>query len=156
MTALVFAKALQKGLNAWQANDQFVDNSCLAKAFRDNWDKRIGKEKFGGVWSIQKAKSNLQHPASIKSIEIKRKYWTGKTVTVDHAIPVKVMFSYFMNASSDSDLQRLIDAYSVAVITREEDSILNALKLKDSMPENWDWDKDPTIRWKMANIKVEC
>ena len=90
------ALRLQAGLKAWSEADREVSCSKLAKAFRDNWDYRVGGLKFGGVWSIGKARENARHPTSKAAIGIPRNEWTGSTVTVEHAIPIKVMFRLFL------------------------------------------------------------
>ena len=66
------ALQLRSGLKAWFDSDRYLRslgdgdatrNPRLKKAFGDNWDDRIGEEKFGGVWSIDKAKGNARRPA---------------------------------------------------------------------------------------------
>lgn len=106
------------------------------------------------MWSIDKAKTNLLHPASAEALKIDRWAWTGKIVTVDHAIPVKVLFSHFWDADTSHDMQAVIDAYAVAVITKQEDGYLNDLGLKAEMPDGWRFGDDPLVRWKMARIEV--
>ena len=151
---------LQAGLKAWVASDRYLDDSepagksKLRKVFRDNWDYRIGTEKFGGVWSIDKAKTNHLHPASTEALKIDRTVWTGKIVTVDHAIPVNVLFSHFWDAETPSDMQEVIDAYAVAVVTKQEDELLSILGLKAKMPDGWRFGDDPLVRWKKACIEV--
>ena len=72
------ALQLQAGLKAWFASDRYLHDSVptknprLQKAFRDNWDARIGAEKFGGVWSIREAKKKPRHPASMEALNIRR------------------------------------------------------------------------------------
>ena len=152
---------LQAGLKAWVASDRYLDDSesagksRLRKVFRDNWDYRIGTGKFGGVWSIGKAKTNHLHPASTEALRIDRKDWTGKIVTVDHAIPVNVLFSHFWEAETPGDMRAVIDAYAVAVITKHEDRHLNDLGLKAEMPDGWRFGDDPLERWKKACIEVQ-
>ncbi len=50
------ALSLRAGLTALRAADEYVDRRALAKAMRDNWDRRIEGAKFGGVQSIAQAK----------------------------------------------------------------------------------------------------
>ena len=151
---------LQSGLKAWVASDRYLDDSesagmsKLRKVFRDNWDYRIGAKKFGGVWSIDKAKTNLLHPASAEALKIDRWAWTGKIVTVDHAIPVNVLFTHFWDAETSHAMQAVIDAYAVAVITKQEDELLSALGLRAKMPDDWQFGDDPLVRWKKARIDV--
>ncbi|MXZ79948.1 MAG: hypothetical protein F4Z15_00935 [Gammaproteobacteria bacterium] len=149
------ARGLQAGLTAWQSADPDVDRRALSKALRDNWDRRIGELKYGGVWSIYMAKSNTRHPASRAALKIPRKDWNGKNVTVEHAIPFKVFYPAFMHAETTSDLRILIDAYHVAVVTRVEDKRLRDAGLNQEMPPGWTWDDDPLARWKAVGIRVE-
>lgn len=154
MTGLETARNLRAGLLGWQAADAEVSTSRLAKAFRDNWDARVGMAKFGGVWSIAKARQNLMHPASGEALRIPREDWSGANVTVEHAVPIKVLYPAFMAADTDDQLQAVIAAYNVAVITLQEDRSLRALGLASAMPEGWQWGDDPFARWSMAGIKV--
>ena len=149
------ALRLQAGLKAWSEVDREVSPSKLAKAFRDNWDCRVGGLKFGGVWSIGVARGNARHPASKAAIGIPRNEWTGRTVTVEHAIPIKVMFGFFWDAQTDWDMQKIIDAYAVAVVTREENARLRDAKLGQSMPKGWHFGDDPLARWRTVGIEVE-
>lgn len=109
---------LQAGLKAWVASDRYLDDSKsagkprLRKVFRDNRDYRIGTEKFGGVWPIDKANTNLLLPASTEALKIDRWVWTVKILTVDHAIPVTILFSHFWSAATSHDMHEVIDAYS--------------------------------------------
>ena len=153
--ALRTASRLRAGLKAWAEADSEVTWSRLAKAFRDNWDSRVGEAKFGGVWSVAKAKGNPAHPASRAALRIPRREWTGSTVTVEHAIPVKVLFGIFWDAQEDRDMSKIIDAYAVAVVTKEEDERLRDAGLGQSMPDGWRFGDDPLARWRMVEIEVE-
>ena len=149
------ALSLRAGLKAWAKADGDVKCTSLKKAFRDNWDRRVGGEKFGGVWSIPTARKNPKHPASRAAVGIPRNEWTGSTVTVEHAIPIKVMFDLFWQAQTDADMQTIIDAYAVAVVTKEEDERLRDIRLGQSMPEGWRFGDDPLARWRRVGIEVE-
>ena len=148
------ALQLQAGLKAWSESDRYLQQPRLQKAFRDNWDDRIGDEKFGGVWSIDKARKNSRHPASTEALKIPRENWTSKTVTVEHAIPVNVLFSLFWDAETSNEMQAVIDAYTVAVVTKQEDERLTALGLRKAMPVGWQFGDDPLVRWNMVHIEV--
>lgn len=151
---------LQVGLKAWYRADRYLrdkpptENSRLRKAFRDNWDTRIGAEKFGGVWSIGKAKTNIRHPASEEALGIARERWSDSTVTVDHAIPVSILFDPFWHADTSDAMRAVIDAYTVAVITRDENDRLNAAGLRQAMPIGWRFGDNPLARWKAVGIEV--
>ncbi|WP_139840024.1 hypothetical protein [Pseudoruegeria sp. SK021] len=154
--ALRAAVALRNGLLAWEASDEFVGTSQLAKAFRDDWDRRIGTLKFGGVWSIGKARQNLRHPYSKQASLVLRSSWNSSNVTVEHAVPVTRMFWEFRSADTDAKMTTLIEAYQVAVVTREEDNLLRAAGFSRSMPEGWQIGRDdPQERWKRVGIEVE-
>lgn len=149
------AVALRAGLVAWKLHDRFVDRQALSKALRDNWDRRIGGTKFGGVWSLSKARTNPRHPASINALAIGRSNWKKGIVTVEHAIPVDVLFDRFLDASSRDDMTDLIEAYHVAVVTTEEDKNLTKAGLRKQMPQGWSWGDDPLARWQQVGIVVE-
>ena len=147
------ALQLQAGLKAWHASDRHVEKSVLQRAFRNSWDSRIGAAKFGGVWSISMARKNTHHPASRGALRIGRGNWCGQTVTVDHAIPVNVLFDLFWKAETAVDMMAVIDAYAVAVITREENERLNAAGLRSRMPHGWKPGDEPLARWIAAGIE---
>lgn len=148
------AFALRAGLLAWQAQDRFVDRRALAKAMRDNWDRRIGKAKFGGVWSVAQAKSNPDHPASREALRIERTLWTGSNVTVEHAVPIRVLYDAFIDAANHVEMAAVINAYHVAVVTKEEDKRLREAGLAAKMPTGWAWGDDPFARWQAVGICV--
>lgn len=160
MGALENAVHLRSGLKAWFDSDccfhggDPVRNSRLRKAFRDNWYVRVGAEKFGRVWSIGAARRNRKHPASREALKIPRGSWSSQTVTVDHAIPVSVLFAHFWAAETRAAMQAVIDAYAVAVVTKEENGRLKAAELKASMPADWRFGDDPLARWNTVRIEV--
>ncbi len=94
------ALSLRRGLLAWRNADPHVDRRGLIKAMRDNWDRRIGLLKFGGVWSVAMARSNERHPASCAAHAIGRTNWSGRLVTVEHAVPIRVLFEEFLDAET--------------------------------------------------------
>ena len=149
------AQGLHAGLTAWRDTDPCVDKRALSKAFRDNWDRRIGGLKFDGVWSISMARRNLLHPASHAALKIPRKDWSGRNVTVEHSIPVSILYSAFIEEGNPGDLRAVIDAYYVAVVTQVENKRLRDAGLRQSMPSGWEWGDDPLARWKTVGIEVE-
>ena len=78
----------------------------------------------------------------------------GQTVTVDHAIPVNVLFDLFWRAETAGDMQAVIDAYAVAVITREENMRLNAAGLRSGMPDGWKSGDKPRARWNTVGMEI--
>jgi hypothetical protein len=148
------ALLLRAGLLAWKDADRLADRRALSKAFRDNWDRRIGKARFGGVWSISLAKGNLLHPASEAALAIPRKEWKNGVVTVEHAVPIAVLFPKFMAADTEEKMQEVVSAYNVAVVTHQENLALKKLGLQKAMPKDWEWGHSPTLRWELAGISV--
>jgi hypothetical protein len=148
------ALALRAGLLAWKAQDRFVDRRALAKAMRDNWDRRIGRAKFDGVWSLAQARANPHHPASREALAIDRSNWTGSNVTVEHAVPIRVLYDAFIVASNRSAMAAVVEAYHVAVVTKEEDRRLRKAGLVSKMPNGWTWGDDPFARWQEVGIFV--
>ena len=51
-------------------------------------------------------------------------------------------------------MERVIDAYIVAVITEAEDKRLRGNDLESKMPNNWAGLDDPLARWNKIGIKV--
>lgn len=155
--ALFIARSLRDGLRAWDDADPYVKPPQLAKAFRDNWDRRIGAAKFGGVWSIAMARKNKNHPASSDALLVPREAWSKKTVTVEHAVPIKCLFEKFWDADTSDRMRQIISAYEVAVVTCEEDARLKAAGLNASMPEGWVLGRDdPMARWQAVGIEVRA
>jgi hypothetical protein len=155
MDPLEQALSLRAGLVAWRAVDTGADRRALSKALRDNWDRRIGRAKFGGVWSIARARQNMRHPASREALGIDRTSWTKANVTVEHAVPIRVMFDHFIAADNDEKMETVIDAYHVAVITLAEDVRLRETGLHSKMPAGWQLGDDPLARWRQVGIEVE-
>lgn len=100
------------------------------------------------------ARSNARHPASSAALKLDRTSWTGKVVTIEHAIPIRVLFEAFLAAESEHPMREVIDNYHVAVVTREKDGRLRAAGLASKMPEGWTWVDDPKARWRAVGIEV--
>ena len=149
------ALSLKLGLLAWRNADPHVDRRALMKAMRDNWDRRIGLLKFGGVWSVAMARSNERHPASRQALTLGRATWSGRTVTVEHAVPIRVLFEAFLEAETRDRMQDVVASYHVAVVSREENSRLGAAGLASTMPKGWVWGDDPQARWRAVGVEVE-
>ena len=153
--ATILAMELQAGLRAWKSADASVDRRALAKAMRDNWDRRVGGSKFGGVWSVSKARTNLGHPASREALAIPRHAWSGANVTVEHAVPVAVLFDAFWKASNADEMGEVVEAYCVAFVSRHEEALLREAGLTSRMPKGWVWGDSPLARWKAVGIQVD-
>ena len=67
---------------------------------------------------------------------------------------VNVLFDLFWRAETASDMQAVIDAYAVVVITREENMRLNAAGLWSGMPDGWKSGDDPQARWNTVGIEI--
>ena len=59
-----------------------------------------------------------------------------------------------MEAETCSEMREIVDAYHVAVVTRDEDARLRSARLNCAMPPGWEWRKDPFARWKLVGIEV--
>jgi hypothetical protein len=97
---------------------------------------------------------NPRHPASLAALGLGRSHWTGSTVTVEHALPIRLMFDAFMAAESPAEMQSVIDAYRVAVVTRAEDARLRSAGLQSTMPAGWKGGDDPMARWHSGGITI--
>lgn len=148
------ALTLRRGLLAWRDADPHVDGCAMMKAMRDNWDRRIGLLKFGGVWSVAMARRNERHPASCAALALGRTNWTGKVVTVERAVPIRVLFEAFIAANTEERMRDVIDSYHVAVVTRSENAALVRTGLALAMPCDWVWGGDPLARWRAVGIEV--
>ena len=81
----------------------------------------------------------------------------------DHLIPTSYIVSELLTMLRErniDDLLKLIDLYVSAGqrgLTKEEDNLLTAHGLKNSMPPHWNWrngSADIFCRYKMLNIKI--
>ena len=73
----------------------------------------------------------------------------------DHAVPLKLWIGKILNdekLSLVSFRRVMANWFHVRIITREENQLLNALKLGSSMPDDWDG-HDVEARYRKAGIE---
>ena len=98
-----------------------------------------------------------------KYMEI-RKYmgnnYSNGLLVFEHIIPAKVFIQELINAYEagkfDIDYFRSFrKKIAVCIVTKQEDEKLNRNKLRESMPDGWDWDTgDPFARYKYSEIGI--
>ncbi len=78
-------------------------------------------------------------------------------LVLEHAVPVSYINQYVIACEDPEvkDVEDIVLKWTIlAVITKEEDSVLSNLKLHKTMPEDWDGE-DKLARYKAAGIEVE-
>jgi hypothetical protein len=115
------------------------------KAVVDNvlwtWSELDGKYMGCRYWSATARKTNNSK---------------SKGLIHEHLIPRKVIKEKILSLESPTHetIYKFLESFCVGVvITKEEDKILNNLKLASSMPIDWDG-KDRWLRYKNANILI--
>jgi len=120
--------------------------SCYSKALREPiyflWQKRAGESKA----SIARFRSKNAAGLSF-----------GKWQLVfDHAVPFKYLQAELLKLSdvNTHSVENVLDKFdTVALITKEEDDLLNAAGYRSDMPKNWDG-IDPLARYKAVGIVI--
>lgn len=79
-----------------------------------------------------------------------------KDLTVEHSVPIDVLYRQFVVAQSDSEFQALIHHYCVAIVTKDEDKAIRGafIGAKSQMPAGWQWGEDPLARYKCAGVEL--
>ena len=119
-------------------------------------DFDFSKELFSWLTKQQGQTFRKIHKLSKVQKERKRKYKTG---VYEHPVPANYSRKFLLNCIFEKDYEkacRYIDYMSASIpqifLTKDEDIKVNQI-LKDSMPNNWNWEKDsPFIRYIMAGI----
>jgi len=131
------------------AGRAFFNRSDTIVHFRNWIDRDLAGHKYGAV--IWDARTNW---ADLPKTRAARRAETG---TVEHAVPVNVLFDGLMAAQADADFQAVINAYTVTIVTRDEDKAINRAfhNARRHMPPGWKIGDDPLARYRLAGINVE-
>jgi len=123
-----------------------MPSSCYTKALREPiyflWDCRAGGTK--------ETRSHYRSPATVGL-----KIGDGQLVG-DHAIPFKYLQSELLELDdvTPETVRGVLRKYEVRVwITKAEDRLLSAKKLRSKMPDAWNR-TDPLARYKAAGIQL--
>lgn len=120
-------------------------DKTLIRMITDYWLKEVRKQNVFTHKNIERS--------------IAAKNATKKEVTLDHAIPTKVLIEKFLNLLTTKNLtaekiDELLHQFCVVmIITKEENSLLD-VEYKSSMPSNWN-DVDIYARYTAVGIKFE-
>ena len=121
----------------------------------DNVDKRLIR-MITDYWLKEVRNQNVFNHKNIER-SIAAKNATKKEVTLDHAIPMKVLREKLLTLKKDLTAEKvdgLLQQFCVVmVITKKENSLLDA-KYKSSMPSNWNG-VDIYARYTAVGIKFE-
>jgi hypothetical protein len=131
------------------AGEVFFPGSDLNVFFRYWTDRALGEYRYGKtVWSAAYNWDYLPKTAAAKAL--------GRNggQTLEHAVPVNVLFKAFKAAETDADFQAVIDAYTVTIVTREEDKAIRSAYrgAVKHMPEGWKIGDDPLARYRLAGV----
>lgn len=120
--------------------------TCYSKALREPihflWERRAGKSKAAS------AKFRSRNAIGLG--------FGGGLLCYDHAIPFKHLAEKLLSLTDVSDVQVtgvLARFDTIVLITKEEDTRLNAARLAHKMPEGWDG-IDPLARYKAVGIEL--
>jgi hypothetical protein len=106
------------------------------------WSEFDGKYKGCKYWSA-KALSSVNKP---------------KKLIHEHLVPRKMLreMIFDLNNPSSDELYKILDTWCIGVVvTVDEDRNLNKLKLRSSMPQNWD-KENKWSRYIEAGIKISA
>jgi len=93
------------------------------------------------------------------------KYWSKKAKALpkgeakgnlvhEHLVPRKVVRQKLLRCKSANDVRTVLETWCIGVVvTREEDQLLNSLRLGSAMPHDWDG-IDPWARYTKAGIRL--
>jgi len=120
--------------------------SCYSKALREPiyflWQKRAGRSKA----SIARFRSKNAAGLTFGNWQL----------VFDHAVPFKYLQTELLKLSdvNTRSVENVLDKFAtVALITKEEDDLLNAAGYRSDMPKDWDR-IDPLARYKAVGIVI--
>ena len=120
--------------------------SCYSKALREPiyllWQKRTGRSKA----SIARFRSKNAAGLTFGNWQL----------VFDHAVPFKYLQTELLKLSdvNTRSVENVLDKFAtVALITKEEDDLLNAAGYRSDMPKDWDR-IDPLARYKAVGIVI--
>ena len=125
------------------------------RMFRNVIDRELGFAKYGvKVWGARTAVGKL--PTSKKAAQALSE---GRVtdVTVEHTVPVNVLYANFSVAESDAEFQAVVDHYHVALVTKEENKAINRayVKAQTRMPTDWKMGDAILARYVSAGLELE-
>lgn len=145
-------KQLKKGLDGLP---ETVITGDKMRLFRLVIDREFGRAKYGvEVWGARTAAGRLPATrAAASAIADKRL----KDITVEHTVPVGVLYEAFMRHRDDNDLQAVIDHYHVALVTKEEEKRISGAykKAQSAMPVGWKFGDDFLARYRGSGVELE-
>lgn len=124
------------------------------RLFRLVIDRELGRVKYGvEVWGARTAIGRL--PIT-KAAGLAIDEGRLADVTVEHTVPVGVLYAAFMKAASDQEFQSIVDHYHVALVTKAEDKLIrnSYKKAQSQMPEGWQFGFDCLARYRGVGIEL--
>lgn len=136
---------------AFILNELAVDKSTkgyLRDSIRMASVKAAGKKDYG---------KHMAKLISKDALAVEKRGPKPRELILEHSIPVKVIVSTVCKLPKPTTYLEVADVIfnmsALAVITKQEDSIISSLKLGSTMPEDWDGN-DKLIRYKLAGIEL--
>jgi hypothetical protein len=128
-----------------RVRDLGMPSSCYTKALREPvhflWERRHG--------------SKIQCP-KYRSVSAIGLAFGNRRLKYDHAVPFGIVQKKLLELSEITNLSvsAVLEQFCVvALITADEDALLDRLRLGDRMPPDWD-EVDKLARYKAAGIEV--
>ncbi|EDM70960.1 hypothetical protein RAZWK3B_16225 [Roseobacter sp. AzwK-3b] len=156
---------MNEKIEAWSMDD-VVDNTLelvngfrllrphtwetvFAHALREHFDTIVGWKKYGVNVFTTKGRASLPH-----SVQAKQR--RDAALHREHVVPIKVLVRGAMNAVSVDEMNMILDAYSLSIITADEHSALSHAypHARDEMPDGWKFGDDPLERYRRAGIEM--
>ncbi len=126
------------------------------RMFRNVIDRELGFAKYGvEVWGAGTAIGKL--PMSKKATQALNDGHKAD-LTVEHTIPVSVLYQSFAIAETDAEFQAVIDHYHVALVTKEENKAINRAYVgaQSRMPTGWKMGDAILARYVIARLELEA
>lgn len=123
-----------------------MDSKCYSKALR---------EPIHFLWERRAGKSKPQSP-DYRSVAALGKKFGNREIVYDHAVPFKYLQEELLEVDFPDPLKvkKILSRHcTIAIITKEEDSLLNKNGLGNRMPQDWDG-RDPLARYKKVGIQL--
>ena len=99
----------------------------------------------------------LPHTANAALVSTQYPNELGKRLTHEHTIPLALLAEKVLSLESGDKgviLAMFRNYCRAAIVTREEDRMLNSAKLRSSMPPEWSFEKDILARYDVVGIKL--
>jgi hypothetical protein len=99
----------------------------------------------------------LPHTARAANVFAQYPNEFGKRLRHEHFFPLGLLAEKVFNLETDDRkvIREVFDTFCrAAIVTREEDDLLNGAKLRSTMPSNWSFGQDILARYSVVGIEL--